>query len=150
MAIQWRKEMVVDEAIIDEDHKFLIDIVNNFEAALNRRVDKITIEDGLKALKHYSLQHFKREEELQRLAQYTFCDAHAHEHKDLIKKLDAIADHYQKSSSATDVVSVSKEISDLLRDWLVKHIIQSDLRMLPFVAKMKAHRQNMPSMKLHN
>ena len=59
MAIQWRKEMVVDEAIIDEDHKFLIDIVNNFEAALNRRVDKITIEDGLKALKHYSLQHFK-------------------------------------------------------------------------------------------
>jgi len=141
------KEMAVDKVIIDEDHRFLIDIVNKFEVALSRRYDKGTIEIGLKSLKHYSLEHFKREEELQRAAQYTFCDAHSHEHRDLIKKLDAITAHYRSVSTGTDIESVSKELSELLRDWLVKHIIQSDLRMRPFVAKMKARREGMPPMK---
>ena len=147
MPIQWRKEMAVDEAIIDEDHRFLIDIVNKFEAAVSRKCDKATIDIGLKSLKHYSLEHFKREEDLQRAAQYTFCDAHSHEHRDLIKKLDAIIAHYRSASTGTDVESVSKELGELLRDWLVKHIIQSDLRMRPFVAKMKARRENMSPMK---
>ena len=35
MPIQWRKEMAVDEATIDEDHRFLIDIVNKFEVAIS-------------------------------------------------------------------------------------------------------------------
>ena len=148
MPIQWRKEMAVDEAIIDEDHRFLIDIVNKFEAAISRRCDKCTIDVGLKSLKHYSLEHFKREEDLQRAAQYTFYDAHSHEHRDLIKKLDGIIVRYHSASTGTDVEFVSKELSELLRDWLVKHIIQSDLRMRPFVTKMKVRREKMSPMRI--
>ncbi|MEI6557347.1 MAG: bacteriohemerythrin [Rhodospirillaceae bacterium] len=147
MTIQWRKEMAVDDSVIDEDHKLLIEIVNTFEAAINRKLAADTIDQGLKLLKHYTVEHFRREEELQRSAQYPFFEAHAREHRDVIKKLDGIIAHRRTAANRADISVVAREIIDLLKDWLVHHIIQSDLRMRPYVAQMKAHRQTMRSLK---
>ena len=147
MSIQWRKEMAVDDSVIDEDHKLLIEIVNTFEAAISRKLAPETIDQGLKLLKHYTVEHFRREEELQRAAQYPFFVAHAHEHRDVIKKLDAIAAHRQSAATKADIAVVAKEVIDLLKDWLVHHIIQSDMRMRPYVAEMMIHRQSMRSLK---
>ena len=150
MSIQWRKEMAVDESVIDEDHKLLIEIVNSFEAAISRKLAPETIDQGLKLLKHYTVEHFRREEELQRAAQYPFFDAHAREHRDVIKKLDNIVAHRRAAATRADISDVAKEIINLLKDWLVNHIIQSDLRMRPYVAQMKNHRQTMRSLKQQN
>ena len=150
MSIQWRKEMAVDESVIDEDHKLLIEIVNSFEAAISRKLAPETIDQGLKLLKHYTVEHFRREEELQRAAQYPFFDAHAREHRDVIKKLDNIVAHRRAAATRADISDVAKEIINLLKDWLVNHIIQSDLRMRPYVAQMKNLRQTMRSLKQQN
>ena len=147
MTINWRKEMAVDESVIDEDHKLLIEIVNTFEAAIDRKLAPETVDQGLKLLKHYTVEHFRREEELQRSVQYPFYDAHAREHRDVIKKLDGIIAHRRSAASRADIVDVAREILALLKDWLVNHIIQSDLRMRPYVAQMKAHHQAMRSLR---
>lgn len=146
MTIQWRKEMTVDESVIDEDHKLLIEIVNTFEAALNRKLSTETIDQGLKLLKHYAVEHFRREEELQRAVQYPFLDAHCREHRDLVKKLDAIVAHRRAASSRADIADLAKEIVTLVKEWLVSHILQTDLRMRPYVAQMKPHRQKLKSL----
>jgi len=150
MTIQWRKEMTVDESVIDEDHKLLIEIVNTFEVALGRKIAPETIDQGLKLLKHYAIEHFRREEELQRAVQYPFLDAHCREHRDLVKRLDAIATHRRAATTRGDIVEVATEIVTLIKEWLVHHILQTDLRMRPYVAAMKPHRQKMKSLGQHS
>jgi len=147
MTIQWRQEMAIDDSVIDEDHKLLIEIVNTFEVALSRKLAPETIDQGLKLLKHYALEHFKREEELQRAVQYPFFEAHSREHRDLVKKLGAIIAHRTAAHSKIDMADVAKEILDLLKEWLVCHILQTDLRMRPYVAQMKPYRQKMGSLR---
>ena len=147
MTILWRREMAVDGSVIDEDHKLLIEFINSFELTLTRKPGPGDIERSLRVLKDYAAEHFGREEELQRVSQYPFYDAHAREHRDLIKKLDGIIDHHKMAASRSDVSTVTNELIGLLKDWLVHHIIQSDLRMRPYVEKMKGRCQTMPALK---
>ena len=133
MPIEWRTEMTVDNGIIDDDHKFLIKTINTFETVINKKMDYLIVNKGLKLLKHYTIVHFQREEELQLHAQYLYYDAHIKEHKDLIKKLDTIIIKYEKNETIN-----SKFIMEFLKDWLIEHIINSDLRMKPYVSKMRS------------
>jgi len=62
MTIQWREKMTIDDGVIDQDHRHLIDIINRFE---NAAKDGLTLSEGLEilfALKFYASTHFKREE----------------------------------------------------------------------------------------
>ena len=150
MGIQCRQDMAIDESVIDEDHKLLIEIVNTFEVALTRKLAPQTVDHGLKLLRHYALEHFRREEELQRAVQYPFAEAHAREHRDLVKKLGAIIAHRTAAASKVDIAEVATEILDLLKEWLVCHILQTDLRMRPYVAEMKPYRQKLGSLRNHS
>lgn len=146
MPIKWREQMSVDQGIIDADHRHLIDIVNQFELIAE---DGLTTEEALQVL--YSLQfyastHFVREEQLQRLAEFPFSDAHAREHAELKAKLNAIIDE-TRSHQNTVEVAVAKRISELLRHWLLDHILDSDLRMKVCVAEIKTAGANLGALK---
>ena len=135
MPIEWRDEMVVDNGDIDNDHKFLIKTINTIETAMKKQMDDLVVNQGLRLLKHYTKVHFQREEELQLHAQYVYRDAHIKEHQELIKKLDDITEQYKVIG-----ISITKKNSillEFLKDWLINHIINTDLRMRPFVSKMK-------------
>ncbi len=150
MAIQWRKEMSVDGSIIDEDHKALIDLVNAFEAIINQKPTMRALDQSLSRLMLYSVEHFKGEEELQRAVHYPFHQAHAREHYDLVKKLEAIIAHRGAAQSGYDITVVARETLELLKEWLVSHILHTDLRMRPYVAQMKPYRQSMTTLVEHN
>lgn len=134
MPIEWRDEMNVDNGIIDDDHKFLIQTINAFEVAITKQKTNLIINQGLKLLKHYTIVHFQREEELQLKSQYLYYDAHVKEHKELIKRLDEIIQQYKKDNNYS-----SKKLLEFLKDWLISHIINSDLRMKPFISKMRGN-----------
>ncbi len=147
MPVQWRKEMAVDDALIDEDHKLLIEQVNNFEVMIRDKVTRESIEWSLERLKHYAVEHFRREEELQRAIQYPFYQAHAHEHRDLVKKLVGIIAHCTAVAHADEVPKVADETFGLLKEWLISHILHTDLRMRPYVTRMKPHLQRMAALR---
>lgn len=149
MSIQWRNEMSVDGSVIDEDHQHLIALVNAFEKVINKRMTQEILEQGLAYLKHYTLVHFAREEELQRAAQYPFYEAHHKEHKDLVRKLDAFALRFKERRTDQELGQITREMVSLLREWLVGHIIQSDLRMRPYVNAMKPYIARMKALRDH-
>ena len=66
-----------------------------------------------------------------------YSEAHAHEHRDLIRRLAVISKKYAESDKTKGMDKISDEVVSLLKDWLVDHIIQSDLRMKPYVKKMR-------------
>src|SRR6266545_3261240 len=71
LPIRWRREMSVDNGIIDDDHRHLIDIINSFSYHRARgRADLPHAMDCLNALKFYANTHFAREERLQLMVGY--------------------------------------------------------------------------------
>jgi len=105
MTIQWREKMTIDDGVIDQDHKHLIDIINRFEKTAQ---DGLTLNEGLEilfALKFYASTHFKREEQLQRLIDFPFFEAHKREHEELIEKLTEIIDELKRRRRAPTTAS---------------------------------------------
>lgn len=162
MSIQWRDDMAIDQGVIDQDHRALIAIINEFCEAKVDRNELPRLERIIAKLEHYAAAHFGREEALQRVVQYAYVDAHHHEHVDLIRQLgtirgDLLGLHGEgrppppeasapSSLSAAEptpeaIVRAHAEVAEFLHHWLVDHIIKSDLRMKPYTAKMATHAQ---------
>ncbi|MCP5368475.1 MAG: hemerythrin family protein [Hyphomicrobiales bacterium] len=135
MAIEWREQLSIDNGVIDADHRHLIDIVNRFEALSESFDDVSQALEILMSMRLYTKIHFEREEHLQRVSGYRFADAHRREHADLIRQLETVVARAQ-DCDLRDLPRLSRETALLLRDWLVGHIIKSDLRMKPYVAAM--------------
>ncbi len=62
MMLVWREDMTIGNAKIDNDHKYLISIVNTIETALNCEVSAQVLSVYVSQLIDYSHVHFKREE----------------------------------------------------------------------------------------
>jgi len=145
MTIQWREKMTIDDGVIDQDHRHLIDIINRFE---NAAKDGLTLSEGLEilfALKFYASTHFKREEQLQRLIDFPFYDSHKREHEELIEKLSQIIDEL-KMSQESSYNTVARHTAVLLREWLVDHVLHSDLRMKVFVDALRDQGRDMKAL----
>ncbi len=137
MVIHWREQMSVDHGVIDEDHRHLIDIINRFDDAAADGLSTSEALEILYALKFYAATHFQREEHLQSLVDFPDRDVHKKDHEKLLHSLVEIIEGVQ-SHPATAHDDSKGKLSDLLRDWLTDHIIGADLRLRPYVDKMKA------------
>jgi len=157
MAISWRDAMSVDNGPIDNDHRHLIGIINEFSEAKPRSADLAKLHGILDELDHYAKTHFAREESLQRSVRYTYADAHRHEHENLVVQLDAMRAEFTTltraapaspeqptaDASAADVAvaAAHAKMAAFLGHWLIDHILKSDLRMKPFVAPLRVSGQ---------
>ncbi len=132
MSIQWRDSMSVSNIKIDEDHKHLISILNLMEEYLENPENTEPILKTLAKLKIYTIEHFQREEILQLRIRYPKAAEHKRIHQTLVKELDAIiASVKAKGVTATK----TDDISTLLRNWLINHVLQEDLPMKPYFSK---------------
>jgi len=134
MSIQWRNELSIDKGFIDADHKHLLDIVNRFEREIDSEDGKTTLLHALSDLKLYTREHFRREEAFQEDVGYPFRAKHAAEHRELECRLDTVIAHFKASVERGAYMPVAREVAGLLRDWLVQHIIKSDLKLKEHIA----------------
>ncbi len=132
MAIQWRDSMSVSNTKIDEDHKRLIGFLNSMEKHLENPEDTVPILKTLAQLKIYTIEHFQREEILQLRVRYPKAAEHKRIHQSLVKELDAIIVSVKAKGGAA---TKTDEISTLLRNWLINHVLQEDLPMKPYFTK---------------
>ena len=137
MSISWRPQMAVDHGMIDDDHRIIIAISNEFiaiDGALPTAAELLAI---LRKLKRYTLSHLDREQKLQKEIRYPYADAHEYQHKDLIKRLDNMKMKFKKEQTQEELAANYRSVAELLRTWFIDHIIHSDLRMRPFAAVMR-------------
>lgn len=156
--IIWRNLMSVDGGIIDEDHKILIDYINEFLSMSNyynhcsedfRQCDELATPpcgqeiscnkknfEILSLLKFYTHSHFKREEELQ--IKIGFPQQNC-QHKSLIAKLDNMIEKLEKSNdSSEDFKKTLIGLGSFFNTWLIEHILTEDLKMKPYIQMSKA------------
>lgn len=133
MPIIWRDAMSVGQSTIDNDHKILFTIINEFEAS----PDFAHAEQAAKKLYRYTQEHFRREESLQQLMRYPEADAHRSEHERILAALtEVIKSHFLQKSALSQQAAAIARLTELMRSWIVDHVMTTDRKMTPFLSRL--------------
>ena len=128
--ISWNDNLSTGIRVIDDDHKFLIGLINTFEKLSSDRSDATRISSSIDALSDYAKNHFRREELLMMAAGYSDRVEHHAEHESFCRIADSLANLYGLCPTLVNLTGVS----DFLSSWLIKHIAVSDRA---YIAKLR-------------
>lgn len=119
--IPWKEEYALHIAKIDEQHKKLVGYINQlYEAMLNGTSDEVVAEI-LEGLTVYTINHFRTEEQLMFSCGYSDYHLHKKQHEELIEQVNFFKNKLLGSS-----YTVSIELAEFLKKWLINHIAASD------------------------
>ncbi len=126
--LRWSDSLSVGIDSIDNQHKKLIDLINELFKHINSGSAKETVGKTLGALVDYTGTHFQNEEKL--FAKYDYPEQM--NHKEMHRKLVAQVVEFQNQFKNGEK-DVSLELMEFLKDWLIKHIKQTDMQYSPFL-----------------
>lgn len=131
MTLQWREQLSVGNDLIDADHRYLIEIINEAEASLKsrRRADLAAVLDELA---RYGKTHFDREERIAKAVGYPKSDQLHGSHDQLLE----ILEKFRASIGDSWPEDAVPRLTLFLRDWLINHVIMEDLLMKPWLVKL--------------
>lgn len=125
MAYAWTKELETGNAMIDAQHKQLIEAINHLLDACSKGQGRGEIEKTLNFLNDYVVKHFSDEEALQMKYKYPGYAEHKTFHEGYKKVVrDIIADYRRDGATITLVGKVNSSIAG----WLVNHIKREDVK----------------------
>ncbi len=129
-AIAWRRQLGVGQPSIDDDHKHLIEYLNELDAALNARVYMpVRVAKTLMKLLEYTQQHFQREEKIMAVVHFPKLEEHKRRHADAVKAISELSNIFAKEPTRAN----GERIYAFTADWLVNHIIMEDTQIAPYV-----------------
>jgi hemerythrin len=133
MSIAWDEALAVGDPGVDADHRRMITLIAELEAAARAGGDCAEIGGTLQALADLCRGHFAREEALQLSIGFPGAADHRTAHDMLLKRLDAVQAHY---ADGCDEVreGIIRTLGDSLATWLLKHITDSDMEFKPYMA----------------
>lgn len=121
--------MSVGNAKIDNDHKYLISIINTIEAALNIEAPARVLSDYVFQLIDFSHQHFKREETYQVEINFPNRTSHKKAHKDLMGQIQYIHKNLLSQADSGAYQFTTPRLVDTLQDWMMNHFMHEDMKM---------------------
>jgi hemerythrin len=126
--MQWNDRMSVGIEQFDDDHKKLVSMLNNLFDGMQSGKAKDVLGPILDELVAYTKTHFAREEEAMAKLGYQEFASHKREHDDLTQQVIDVQTKFHKDLTA----SLSMEVMNFLKNWLVKHIQGTDRKYTPF------------------
>lgn len=127
----WSSSIAVGLHDVDEQHRWLVDCINQLHTQLSRAVPEAPgVGAVLEGLMDYTMNHFIAEEEL--FERYGYPDTVLHK-----------AQHNKFTSTIMNALTafengqrVSHELLEFLKHWLTHHIMRTDKAYVPY---FKAH-----------
>ncbi len=135
--IHWDALYSINIEKIDEQHKKWFQILNNFYKAFKKGQGQLFVMGTLKEFFDYTQYHFAEEEKLFKKYNYPQMDAHIKTHKQLIWEIT----HMYNETGNNNIILSLKTI-ELLKDWLIKHILTLDKAFGEFVRQSKNESTN--------
>lgn len=136
MPVQWRKQMSVGNLILDLDHRYLLSLINQVEYALRHPEETDNLHMAVNQLSEYAREHFQREEKLQLRMQFRHYMNHKMAHQGLLARLEEVVKQVLEEPDPEKLREQSGEIVQLLRDWLLQHVLKEDMKMKPDLEKL--------------
>jgi len=129
----WSDKLSVTVDSIDEQHKELVRMVNELNAAMGEGRANDVIGKILKDLIAYTVTHFKHEETLMNTHAYPGFAKHKKEHENLVEKVLALQSKFEAGQARMNI-----EVMLFLKNWLTAHIQGTDKELGVFLSSTQA------------
>ncbi|WP_299439567.1 bacteriohemerythrin [uncultured Rhodospira sp.] len=131
--LEWSDDLSVGYGPIDEQHKKLIDLFNDLDAAIGSGQAVDVIGGFLEELIDYTAWHFRSEERLMEAHGYPDALAHKVQHVDLTEQAEDLQQRFLDGDH-----DLADTLVPFLKDWLTNHIMQVDKQLGAFLAAKAA------------
>lgn len=115
--LTWMEAYSVKVRSIDEQHKRLVCLINDLHDGMKGGTGKQAVGRTLTSLIDYTTTHFGAEEALMRAFGYSEYEKHKALHDGFVGQ---IVDAHRRYAAGDP--SLSKDVGELLMDWLINHI----------------------------
>jgi len=119
--IVWTESLSVGIDSIDEQHKVLIQIINDLNNAKNNNETDAIMQQIFTRLIEYTEQHFKYEEDIFDEYAYEDTEAHKKQHQALIETIYELKQKFESGETRIGI-----EVLQFLNRWLTDHILKTD------------------------
>lgn len=121
----WTDNMLLGVDVIDDDHRKLVEMLNELVLEINQESGIVVVVDLIFAIAQYSKSHFEREEFIMSRLHYSNAEAHKADHKRLIAEINALGN---RLSNGTD--SLTADVIKYLHGWFMDHIHEFDAELV--------------------
>ncbi len=128
----WTQELSVDNVSIDNEHKQLFALIDNFYKGIKDNSPKERLEELILGLVSYTKTHFSNEELHMSRMGYPDLASHKELHEVFVKN---VTGYYDRLKGGKLILSI--EVTNFLKDWLVNHIKGSDQQYAAFELAQK-------------
>lgn len=118
--VSWSDAYSLGLPEIDDQHKVLIDLINQLWAAIIKRATPAETLVLVEELEKYTISHFGAEETFMRITGYPEFDRHKKFHDEFVARIASEKKVIQAGGH------LSLELLKFLRDWLINHILVAD------------------------
>lgn len=129
--IQWGPQYYIGLKEIDDQHKVLVDLINDVYSQFGKKGNNDRLNKVFKQLIDYTIYHFGNEEEYFRKFGYPETENHKKQHTLFVDQIKKTAKDFEEGDA-----SVSLDLVDFLKDWLINHILKIDKK---YVKLFKDH-----------
>lgn len=120
-AFSWNESLSVGVKTIDDQHKKLIELINDFYEHIQSRSNNENISKLISGMSAYIQMHFRTEEEYMQKFNYADFDAHKKEHEIYVGRVKKLEEDFNNGK-----IIISYEITSFLKDWIKNHIQGTD------------------------
>lgn len=124
MLVEWSEELSVGVDEIDNDHKKLLEIVNQFYDAYRFSGRRSTVLSALADIADYATWHFDHEERIMRREKFPGLDNHIQQHTALLDGLAGLIAGFE-----TGRADITEATLDFLSAWVLVHLKTEDLEL---------------------
>lgn len=130
----WSDTFNAQVGVVDSQHKVLVGIINDLHQAMVSGHGKDQPGKNLTNLITHTKGHFSTEEQMMQQKGYPDYARHKAEHGNLTKTVIDFQKKFQNNE-----VGLTLEVMNFLKDWLGKHIMESDKRPGAFMGEHGVH-----------
>ena len=128
--VQWTSSMDLGIGEIDDQHRMLVDYINDLHSAMSNHRSARELLEILHKLRNYTSTHFRDEEKRFVHTDYPTVKDHLQIHREFEAKVDEVERGIKEGT-----VTLSMDLLSFLKDWLVQHIMGMDAQYVPYVKK---------------
>jgi len=129
--IEWGPDYKIGLDLIDSQHEVLIDLINQLYSAFVDGTTSMVLGTILQKLVDYTEFHFGEEEHIFAEIGYQEQESHVEKHRSFVDKINKYKADFDKGE-----FTVGQSLLDFLKDWLVEHILKTDVK---YVDEFKKH-----------
>jgi hemerythrin len=127
--LKWSDRYSVHIAEIDEQHKKLINLINEMFDAMQAGKGREIIDTIIDEFVNYTVYHFSTEERLLQQHGYPKYGDHKEMHDHIAKKARDLKETLDKGIKPSNI-----DVMLLLTNWLNAHILDEDKKYVPYIA----------------